>query len=133
MYCNLGLDLYLNNHRDYSRLSFLRNYSCRTIKVTLKYSCYNIYNIRPSSNTHFSLHFMVFFLSVKWIHLGHLYKSSVEKCLYLSSWTNVLHPFHCHESTNWLLIYSLCLHVWFIKEQNYMNGYINYYIIFYSE
>lgn len=99
----------------------MRNYSCRAIKVTLKYSCYNLYIISDLLIAHTfpsTLWFLqFFFLSGKWIHLGHLYKSSLEKYLYLSSWTNVLHPFHCHESTNWLLVYSFCLHVWFIKEQ----------------
>lgn len=136
MYCNLGLDLYLNKYRVYSVLSFWE-----TTVVGLSKSLWNIhvitYIISDFPITHFPLHFMVFadifFLCIERILLSHLYKSSVEKCLYLSGWTNVLHPIHRHDSTSWLLIHSLCLHIWFFKALNYMIGCCKYYTTFYRE
>lgn len=55
-----------------------------------------------------------------------LHKPLVKKCFYVSSCTDILYLLHCCESTQWLLMYSLCSH-FIYKGSKLIIRYFKYY------
>lgn len=135
MFCKLELDLYLYNHRHSSVVSVLRNYSGMTIKVTLKYSCYNLYILSALPMTCTSP-------GTLWFSEGCFF--SKMNTFWIFIWIisrEIFVPVNLHKypapcTLPWiyqqLFIYSLHLHVWFIKEQTYTVGHFKYYTNFCS-